>query len=82
MRNSVYFYYPFPSQVMAQVMENLSEPPERKPRKFTIIYNNPGCHNDIMNTGKFEKLSEYPNGYGLKIFVISIAVTEHGAKVK
>ena len=78
MYSHVYFYYPFPSQVM----ENLSESLERKPRKFTIIYNNPGCHNGIMNTGKFEKLSECPNGYGLKIFAISIAVTERDPKLK
>ena len=30
-----------------------------------------------MNTGKFEKLSEYPNGYGLKIFVYKIELTNN-----
>ena len=69
--NYIYFFNPFTSAVMIKVMANLLASIERKPRKVTIIYNNPTCHDEIVSTGVFRKVGEYPYEWGLKLFVYS-----------
>ena len=39
--NYVYMFNPFPGRVFVTVLDNLIESLQRKPRKFTIIYQNP-----------------------------------------
>lgn len=67
--NYVYFYAPFPSVVMAEVVRNLASSLQRVPRKTTIIYNNPFCHAEIVSSGMFRKIAEYP--VDNRIFVYS-----------
>jgi len=67
--NYIYFFNPFPGAVMIKVMAKLLASMERKPRKVTIIYNNPTCHDEIVGTGVFRKIGEYPYEWGLKFFV-------------
>ena len=55
----VYFYSPFPGSVMAAVVRNLEESLERKPRKLTIIYCNPECHETVVNGTHFHKVNEF-----------------------
>lgn len=69
--NYVYFFNPFTGAVMIKVMANLLASIERKPRKVTIIYNNPTCHDEIVGTGVFRKVGEYPDEWGLQFFVYS-----------
>jgi SAM-dependent methyltransferase len=58
--NYVYFYNPFYSGVMNRFIHNLHESIARNPRKVTIIYNNPTCHQEIMLNGLFSSINEYP----------------------
>jgi SAM-dependent methyltransferase len=59
--NFVYFFNPFPCRVMAGVMVNLSASLTRQPRKITIIYLNPECHETITASGVFHKVKEFPH---------------------
>ena len=67
--NYIYFYNPFPSIVMKAVMENIINSVQAKPRKITIIYKNPVCHEDIIGTSKFVKTQEFPAEFELKFFI-------------
>jgi len=49
----VYMYNPFPSVVMQAVMAQLETSLKRAPRDLTIIYKNPRCHDDIVQSGAF-----------------------------
>lgn len=53
-----YFFNPFPHEVFEPVMVNIAASLSRKPRKTTIIYRNPECHDIVMATGLFEKVVE------------------------
>ena len=57
--NYVYFFNPFHSSIMQKVLENLIDSINRKPRKVTIIYFNPECHQEIINTKVFFKISGF-----------------------
>jgi SAM-dependent methyltransferase len=64
----LYFYNPFPRQVMQQVMDNLlSSLPAQ--RAFTIVYCNPVCHETIIETGKFVQTGDFPADWGNRIYV-------------
>jgi SAM-dependent methyltransferase len=65
----VYFYNPFPEQVMSTVIDNLLGSLTRSPRKIFIIYDNPLCHDEIIKGGVLHKIAEYPDEWGNKIFV-------------
>jgi len=58
--NYIYFFNPFSGADMIKVIANLIASIERKPRKVTIIYNNPTCHDEIVCTEAFRKVGEYP----------------------
>lgn len=47
----VYMFNPFPSFVMKPAIESLKASQMRNPRKLTIIYNNPVCHEDLVAAG-------------------------------
>lgn len=49
--NYFYFFDPFPSVVMAGVLGNIEQSLTRQPRKVTLIYLNPFCH-DLIEAGQ------------------------------
>jgi SAM-dependent methyltransferase len=57
--NYIYFYNPFPASVMKLVMKNVVASLERKNRPLKIIYDNPTCNQEIMETGLFQITGEY-----------------------
>jgi SAM-dependent methyltransferase len=57
--NYAYFFNPFPCAVMADVLENISISLKKSPRKITLIYLNPECHEAILESGIFQKVNEY-----------------------
>jgi SAM-dependent methyltransferase len=54
----LYFFNPFSSAVMEQVMRNVLASLDARPRNLTIIYTNPVCHQTILQTGAFVKTAE------------------------
>jgi hypothetical protein len=58
----VYFYNPFLPDVMKCVLDNIVTSLTRNPRRLTIIYKNPQCHNMIIGTGIFDKVREFDFG--------------------
>lgn len=57
--NFFYFFNPFPCRVMAEVMENIALSIKRCPRKVTIIYLNPECHEVVTAGGVFHKVKVF-----------------------
>ena len=57
--NYIFFYNPFPSVVMKSVVSNILASLGRIPRKITIIYKNPVCHEDILIGNVFCKTNEF-----------------------
>jgi len=49
----VYMYHPFRCGVMREVMVNIRASLERNPRRLTVIYKNPMCHETLMDSGLF-----------------------------
>jgi SAM-dependent methyltransferase len=69
--NIVYFYNPFPPVVMLKVIETLIQSVHRSERELVIIYNNPTCHDVIVDKGIFSKVGDYPDEWGNRIFIYS-----------
>lgn len=57
--NYVYFFSPFPSSVMQTVIKNLKESLAQNPRKMTIIYLNPECHDAVVADSPFVQQQEF-----------------------
>lgn len=55
----IYFFNPFPCQIMSAVMENVKASLVRRPRHLTIIYNTPNCYQEILIGGEFIKQAEH-----------------------
>jgi SAM-dependent methyltransferase len=51
--NYIYFFNPFSAKVMKDVMKNIEKSLHNVPRALTIIYFNPVCHKEIMESGIF-----------------------------
>ena len=66
----LYLYNPFPCNVVKSVMTNLVDSIGRRPRRVTIIYNTPRCHDTVIASGSFEKVGEYPSGPSLPPFFV------------
>ena len=64
----LYFYNPFPQQIMEQVMNNLMHSLSAK-QDFTIIYCNPVCHETVIETGAFIKTGDFEADWGNRIYV-------------
>ena len=47
----IYMFNPFPAAVMSIVMENFKQSLMRAPRRLTIIYKNPVCHETVITAG-------------------------------
>lgn len=57
--NFIYFYNPFPSFVMKQVIDLLIDSQQRTNKEVVIIYLNPTCHDVIVKTGVFKNIGVY-----------------------
>ena len=68
--NFFYFFDPFPCNVMQNVMDNIEQSIITHPRKITIIYLNPFCHDLIESRNVFKKTRELPH-FKHKCFVYS-----------
>jgi len=53
--NYVYMYNPFKTNVMELFLNRLAMSLQHTPRKLTLIYANPICHNTIMNSMLFKQ---------------------------
>ena len=51
----IYMFNPFPASVMQDVTKNLARSLARAPRRLTLIYFFPVCHDVIMGSGLFRK---------------------------
>lgn len=71
--NYFYFFNPFPCPVMKRVVENIAKSIERRPRKVTIIYLNPECHEVVVADTLFVKQQEFAHPT-LRYFVYSNSV--------
>lgn len=69
--NFIYFYNPFPCDIMLLVIDNLIQSIHRCPRETVIIYDNPACNDVVINQGGFYKLRDYPDEWGNRIYVYS-----------
>lgn len=68
--NFIYFYNPFPCDIMCNVIDNLTKSISNREREVVIIYNNPKC-NDVVCQGIFNNLGAYPDKWGNGINVYS-----------
>ena len=69
--NIIYFYNPFPCQIMSKVIRNLCGSINRMDRDVTIIYGNPVCHDVLVKEGGFLKIATYQDEWGNGIAVYS-----------
>jgi len=65
-----YFYNPFPAQVMNQVVEKIRSAFQNLDKEILIIYNNPICHNLIIDSG-FSLVKEFPDEWNNRIYLYS-----------
>jgi SAM-dependent methyltransferase len=59
--NYFYFFDPFPCNVMQDVIDNIEKSIFEYPRKTTIIYLNPGCHEVFESSTTFTKTNDLPH---------------------
>jgi SAM-dependent methyltransferase len=59
--NYFYFFDPFPGVVMQDVIRNIERSIAEKPRKVTIIYLNPSCHDLFDTSSVLHKTAELPH---------------------
>jgi SAM-dependent methyltransferase len=67
----IFMYNPFSCDVMKQVMVNLRASLERAPRRVTIVYRKPLCHEVIIGSGLFEvgpEHSQRPDVHSWRIY--------------
>ena len=57
--NFFYAYNPFPDPIFSKMLEQLQQSLERKPRKCTLIYLNPECHDQILQKTDFRMTGEH-----------------------
>lgn len=68
--NYFYFFDPFPCNVVQDVLENIEQSIRNQPRKTTIIYLNPSCHDVMEASTIFSKTGEIPH-FEHKCFIYS-----------
>ena len=59
--NYIYMFNPFPCNIMKNVITNINQSLKSNPRKIIIIYNNPVCHETIINSSFFDLIKEFYN---------------------
>jgi SAM-dependent methyltransferase len=68
--NYFYFFSPFPSAVMSAVIRNICASLAHNPRKASIIYFNPECHDAVVTDSPFVKINEF-NHHELSYYIYS-----------
>jgi hypothetical protein len=68
--NYFYFFSPFPAAVMSAVIRNICNSLACNPRKATVIYFNPECHDAVVTGSPFVKTNEF-NHHELSYFIYS-----------
>ncbi|MGB9082394.1 MAG: class I SAM-dependent methyltransferase [Desulfuromonadaceae bacterium] len=68
--NYFYFFSPFPAAVMSAVIRNICASLTNNPRKASIIYFNPECHDAVVTDSPFVKINEF-NHHELKFYIYS-----------
>lgn len=56
--NYIYFFNPFPAPIFRKVMNNIENSLNKSPRKITIIYNFPKCHEEVIRSGVFNEIKK------------------------
>jgi hypothetical protein len=56
---------------MKDVIINIINSSSHTDKEIIVIYNNPTCHSAVVSYTNFNKLYEYPDEWGNKIFVYS-----------
>ena len=74
--NHFYFYSPFSSELLAEVIANILESVHRKPRRIKIIYTNPEYEFVLKSTQEIEKVGDYPGAYEHRIVVYSNLINQ------
>ena len=69
--NYIYFYNPFPSEIMVRVMRKINRSIQRTDRKIIIIYNNPIYHEIIIGKKVFSRIAIYPAEWGHQMYIYS-----------
>jgi SAM-dependent methyltransferase len=69
--NFIYFYNPFPENVMVPVIIALIESIRTFERELIIIYNNATCHDAVVKENIFIKTGTYPDEWGNGIHIYS-----------
>jgi SAM-dependent methyltransferase len=65
-----FLFNPFPSDIMRPTIWKIIESIKKRPRKITVIYYNPTCHKDFIETGHFEVVKElYDNIKDYKTYI-------------
>ena len=59
--NYFYFFDPFPCAVMMDVLKNIEQSIRAQPRRVTLIYLNPSCHDLFEASDVFRKAQELPH---------------------
>ena len=59
--NYFYFFDPFPCAVMMDVLKNIEQSIRAQPRRVTLIYLNPSCHDLLEASDVFRKTKELPH---------------------
>jgi len=65
----IYLYNPFPCEVMQRFLAHLREVTTQHAGPRLLIYNNPVCHDVVMECGRFVPLARYPDRWGKGILV-------------
>jgi SAM-dependent methyltransferase len=52
----VYMFNPFWGETFRAVLDRIGESLDRNPRPLTLIYANPKCADDVLATGRFERV--------------------------
>jgi len=67
--NILFFFNPFSSSVMSQVLANIEKSFERKPRDMWLLYNDPSCRELIDRHTHFKQVGTYVyGGHDFRIF--------------
>lgn len=69
--NYFYFYSPFSSELLKEVIANILESVNRKPRRIKIIYTNPEYEFVLKSMREIEKVGDHPGAYDHRIVVYS-----------
>ena len=67
----IYFYNPFPANVMIKVMQKINQSIQGKDREVIIIYNNPVYHEIIITQKVFSRIAIYPAEWGNQMYLYS-----------